>query len=388
VAIGPVTAELWAGAAKGELRNGPNGGEMLIDGRAPYPGERFRNPNLAKTLRVVAEGGPEAFYRGEIAKKIAETVQAAGGVLTAEDMAAHRVTWDEPISTTYRGAHIWECPPSGQGLPALMALNLLEELPSYPALSPERVHLQVEALRLAFADSGWYVADPEFSPAPLEALLSKSYAADRRRLIDPARAMMDVRRGEPVGLPHTVYLCAVDGEGNACSYIQSNYRGFGTGLVPAGCGFTLQNRGAGFVLDPSHPNALAPGKRPYHTIIPGLATRADGSLLCPFGVMGGYMQPQGHVQVIMGLLDDELDPQSVLDQPRFWIDEDGIYDRGVVYMEEGMPLDALAERGHRVGLLTGYNRKWFGRGQIIIRDPDGLLTAGSDPRADGCAMGW
>jgi gamma-glutamyltranspeptidase / glutathione hydrolase len=388
VAIGPITAELWAGAAKGELQNGPNGGEMLIDGRAPRPGERFRNLNLAKTLRTVAEGGPDAFYRGEIARKIAEAVQEAGGVLTAEDIAAHEVTWETPISVNYRGMRVWECPPNGQGLPALMALNMLEELPLHPALSSERVHLQVEALKLAFADGGWYVADQVFSPAPLEELLSQGYAAERRRMIDPNRVLTDVRRGEPAGLPHTVYLCTVDGEGNACSYIQSNYRGFGTGLVPKGCGFTLQNRGAGFVLEPDHPNSLAPGKRPYHTIIPGLATRSDGSLLCPFGVMGGYMQPQGHVQVIMGLVDDGLDPQAVLDQPRFWIDEDGIFDRGTVYLEEGMPLEGLEALGHRVGLLTGYGRKWFGRGQIIVRNQDGLLTAGSDPRSDGCAMGF
>ena len=220
-------------------------------------------------------------------------------------------------------------------------------------------------------------------------------AAERRRLINPERATLDVQRGAPVTASGTVYLCAVDGRGNACSLINSNYMGFGTGIVPADSagrpwGFTLQNRGHNFSLDPAHPNALQPGKRPYHTIIPGLLTRADGTLYGPFGVMGGFMQPQGHVQVVVGLADDGLNPQAALDRPRFCI-EDG-QAGGAVLLEAGLPadlVDGLRRRGHplRAG-IGGYARANFGRGQIIRRDPDGVLWGGSDPRADGCALGY
>ena len=203
----------------------------------------------------MAEGGKAAFYQGRIAEAIAVTVQRAGGCLSVEDLASHRSTWDEPISTTYRGLRIWECPPNGQGLAALLALNILEgfDLASLDPLSPERLHLEIEAMRLAFADTRWYVADPVFSPAPLAALLSKEYAAERRSLIDPGRATLDQRRGSPVAGSDTVYFSVVDGEGNACSFINSNYMGFGTGIVPSGWGFSLQNRGHNFSLDPTHP---------------------------------------------------------------------------------------------------------------------------------------
>ena len=202
------------------------------------------------------------------------TVQRAGGCLTVEDLASHHSTWDEPISTTYRGLRIWECPPNGQGLAALLALNMLEgfDLASLDPLSPERLHLEIEAMRLAFADTRWYVADPQFTNLPIYQLLSKDYAAERRNLINPGRATLDQRRGSPVAGSDTVYFSVVDGEGNACSFINSNYMGFGTGIVPSGWGFSLQNRGHNFSLDPAHPNALAPGKRPYHTIIPGMLT--------------------------------------------------------------------------------------------------------------------
>jgi gamma-glutamyltranspeptidase/glutathione hydrolase len=378
--VSPITAHAWSHGD--ELHSNPGGQELLIDGRAPRAGELFRNPTLGRTFRAVADGGADAFYRGEIAGCVAETVQTAGGVMAIEDLAAHRATWETPISVDYHGARVWECPPNGQGLAALIALNILVDLPRHPPLSPERLHLQIEAMRLGFADAGRYIADPAHSPVPVKGLLSEEYAGERRRLIQPDRAMAPPSFGLPAAGSDTVYFCVVDGQGNACSFINSNYMGFGTGLVPPGCGFTLQNRGANFRLDPGHPNALAPGKRPYHTIIPGLLTRPDGSLLGPFGVMGGFMQPQGHMQVVAHLVDDGLDPQTTLDQPRFCVGGD------VVYLEEGLPAEALARLGHPVQMVTGYDRALFGRGQIILREPDGVLWAGSDMRADGCAMGW
>ncbi|HEB64620.1 MAG TPA: gamma-glutamyltransferase, partial [Chloroflexi bacterium] len=297
----------------------------------------------------------------------------------------------QPISTVYRGYRVWECPPNGQGMAALLALNILEgfDLASLPPLSAERLPLLAESLRLAFADARWYVADPHSNPAPLEALLSKEYAARRRALLNPQRAVLDRQRGAPAASSDTVYLAVVDGEGNACSFINSNYMGFGTGIVPRGWGFTLQNRGHNFSLDPRHPNVLAPGKRPYHTIIPAMLTDAEsGALWGPFGVMGGFMQPQGHVQVAAALIDDHLDPQAALDRPRFCI-TDGA-SGGMLALEEGIPVEVmarLAEMGHPVRPVSGMGRALFGRGQVILRDPaSGVLTGGSDPRADGCAM--
>jgi gamma-glutamyltranspeptidase / glutathione hydrolase len=383
------TAHFWARGLERQ-KGAANLDELSIGGRAPRAGERFTNPGLARTLRALAEGGKDAYYQGEIAAAIVEVVTASGGVLTRDDLAAHVSTWDEPISTVYRGHRIWECPPNGQGLTALIALNLLEglDLAGQDPLGPERLHLLVEALRLAFADTRWYVTDPAFSPVPTVELLSADYAARRRALIDPARATADVQRGAPVAGSDTVYFCVVDAAGNACSFINSNYMGFGTGIVPRGFGFTLQNRGHSFSLDAAHPNALAPKKRPYHTIIPGMITRADGSLYGPFGVMGGFMQPQGHVQVVVGLLDDGLAPQAAVDRPRFCIEP--VDASGKVHLEEGIPaatVEALAARGHAlVPGVSGFERSLFGRGQIIRRDPDGTLTGGSDPRADGEAQ--
>ncbi len=388
--VAPLTAHFWE---RGASRLGSRlSAELLINGRAPRAGELFRNPGLARTLRAVAEGGAEAFYRGEIARTIAQTVQRAGGVLTEADLAAHTSTWEEPLSVSYRGYRVWECPPNGQGLTALLALNILEgfDLATLDPLSVARWHLLIEALRLAFADARWYVADPAFGDIPLAALLSADYAAQRRQRINPQRATSNVERGSPVVAGGTVYCCAVDGQGNACSFINSNYMGFGTGLTPEGWGFTLQNRGHNFSLDPAHPNALAPRKRPYHTIIPGLLTRADGSLYGPFGVIGGFMQPQGHAQVVVALLDDGADPQEALNRLRFCIDVEAA--GGNVLLETGLPrelVEGLAARGHPVKAeIGGYARAVFGRGQIIRREPDGVLWGGSDPRADGCAMGF
>lgn len=386
--VAPVTAAAWARSEK-LLNRAPGGRALTLEGRAPRAGERFRNPGLARTLRAVAEGGKEAFYRGEIGSAVARAVQEAGGAMTAEDLARHASLWAEPISTTYRGVRIWECPPNGQGLAALEALNIVEgfELAGQDPLGPERLHLLIEALRLGFADAAWHAADPRFHEAPLADLLSKPYAAFRRKAIRPDR-LSEAARGFPPAVGGTVYLCAVDGDGNAVSFINSNYQGFGTGIVPAGWGFSLQNRGLGFSMDPSHPNALAPGKRPYHTIIPGLLTReGDRSLLGPFGVMGGFMQPQGHLQVVAGLVDDGLDPQAALDRPRFCLRFPGEPDG--IDLEAGIPegtLEALARIGHTV--RRGADTSRYGRGQVILRREDGGLCGGSDPRADGCASGF
>ena len=286
---------------------------------------------------------------------------------------------------------VWECPPNGQGLTALLALNLLEgfDLAALDPLAPERLHLEIEAMRLAFADARWYIADPQFTNVPIHQLLSKDYAAERRKLINRKRATLDQRRGTPVASSDTVYFNVVDGDGNACSFINSNYMGFGTGIVPSGWGFALQNRGHNFSLEPEHPNVVAPRKRPYHTIIPGMLTAQwMARLLGPFGVMGGFMQPQGHMQVVVALADDKLDPQAALDRPRFCIV--GGTAGGEVGIEEGISpqtLRVLKEMGHPAYAVSGHDRSLFGRGQIILRDPaTGVLCAGSDPRADGCAM--
>jgi gamma-glutamyltranspeptidase/glutathione hydrolase len=385
-----LTSHFWQRGAERQLKAAPNGIEMTIDGRGPKAGEIFSNPGLAHTFRRISDGGKQAFYQGVIADAIAKVIQESGGCLTVDDLAAHTSTWEKPISVTYRGYRVYECPPNGQGITALIALNLLEgfDLSSIEPISADRLHLEIEAMRLAFADARWYVSDPKFSNIPIEQLLSKEYAAKRRKLIDARRATIDQKRGTPVTSSDTVYFSVADKFGNACSFINSNYMGFGTGIVPKGWGFTLQNRGHNFDLDPNHPNALAPRKRPYHTIIPAMATReSDGSLFASFGVMGGFMQPQGHVQVFAALVDNGLDPQAALDLPRFCI-EDGTAG-GAVALEEGIPdaiMADLAERGHQVQEVEGWDRALFGRGQIILRDPEsGVLIGGSDPRADGYA---
>jgi len=391
--VAPVTAHFWQRGAERQLSRSRGGRELTMDGRGPRAGEVFRNPTLARTLRAVAEGGAEAFYHGDIARRIAAAVQEHGGGMTEDDLVAHTSTWEQPISVAYRGVRVWECPPNGQGLAALLALNVLEgfDLKPLAPLGAERLHLLIEAMRAAFADTQWYVADPQFNAIPLNALLSKSYAESRRKLINPNKATLDMQRGSPVTGSDTVYLTTVDGLGNACSFINSNYMGFGTGIVPEGTGFSLQNRGHCFSLDPAHPNALAPRKRPYHTIIPAMATRdGDGSLFASFGVMGGFMQPQGHVQVVVGLVDDGLDPQAALDRPRFCLTQARPDSR--VELEQGISVETmarLAQMGHSVVPVTGYARSAFGRGQIIYRDPgSGALWGGSDPRADGQAVGY
>ncbi|MCC6165833.1 MAG: gamma-glutamyltransferase family protein [Caldilineaceae bacterium] len=388
-----------AGWAANELDNGPeqpSGHELLIDGRAPRMGEIMRIPTLGQTLRGIAAEGKDYIYRGEFAHKLSEHVQRYGGWITPADMAAHISTWDEPISTTYRGVTLYECPPNGQGLAAIIAANLASGF-DLACMSPvDRVHTMIECMRLAFADAQQWVCDPRVVPIPLAELAGMDYAARRRKRISPQRAAQHVPFGDPMAGSDTVYLCVVDGEGNACSFINSLYQGTGTGLVVPGTGVSLQNRAALFVLDADHPNALAPNKRPYQTIIPAMTTQ-NGELHAALGVMGGYMQPQGHFQMLVNLVDLGMSPQMALDVPRWQLAgpaaglgaaEAG----GLVQMEEGWDFGLLAElarRGHRIAPVDGFGRIGFGGGQIILRDPQtGVLAAGSDPRKDGCAAAW
>jgi gamma-glutamyltranspeptidase/glutathione hydrolase len=388
--VSPITSRAWRMGVP-RLMTGPNYEELLIDGHAPASGEVMKNPNLARTFREVAEHGKAGFYEGRVAEEIVRVLAQLGGVMTLDDLRNHYNTFPEPITTNYKGLDVFEIPPNGQGITALLALNILEEfdLDSVPHGSTKHLHTLIEAMRLAFADTRWYVADPEVVEVPVKELLSKEYADRRRSLINPWKASVDVGRGSPVAGCDTVYFCVVDAYGNACSFIVSNYQGFGTGIIPKGCGFTLQNRGLGFSLDPGHPNRLEPNKRPYHTIIPGMLMH-DGELYAPFGVMGGFMQPQGHVQVVVNLVDYGMNPQEALDAGRFCI-LDG-RSGGKVYVEDEISVQVMSDlsgMGHEVVPCSGWRRGIFGKGQIIHRDPSsGVLTAGSDPRADGCAIGW
>ena len=390
--VTPIIHRGWKSQEELLRTKGPAGGDLLIGDRAPLVGEVWRNPPIAQVMRSVAEGGTQAFYQGAPAQAVVEALEEHGGCMTLEDLAAHHSTFDPPISTTYRRHTVYECPPNGQGITALMALNILEgfDIAATAPRSAEALHQTIEAIRLAFADARAYVADPARADVPVEAMLSKAYAAQRREQIQPDAAIELAAAGELPGRSDTVYLCAVDGEGNACSFINSNYEGFGSAIVPRNCGFSLQNRGAGFALEPGHPNVLEGGKRPYHTIMPAMLTRPDGSLFAAFGVMGGWNQPQGHTQVAINLIDRGMDPQTAIDEPRFSIYADP--PNGEIWVEDSVPVDvisALAQLGHPVRPASGALRSGaVGKGQIIARDPkSGVLWAGSDPRADGCAIG-
>jgi gamma-glutamyltranspeptidase / glutathione hydrolase len=391
--VSPIISYLWEQEAPKARSASPNGDELLIDGRAPRPGEIWRNAGLASVLREIAEGGPAVYYEGRASREIVRALQAQGGFMAASDLAGHCSTFEPPVSTTFRGHTVYECPPNGQGLTALIALNIIEglDLEGMPRRSPERLHALIEAVRLAFFQARAHLADPAHSEVPVDWLLSDGHASELRSWMDEG-ARVELAENIPLEVgTDTVYLSVVDGDGNACSFINSNYNGFGTGIIPEGCGFPLQNRGAGFSLDPTHPNALAPGKRPYHTIIPAMSTDPDGELHASFGVMGGWMQPQGHMQVLVSMLVDGLDPQAAMDEPRFCIRANPPH--GPVSLEEGIPLEtmsALAALGHEVAPVSGIRRSpVFGRGQIIVREPEtGVLIGGSDPRGDGAAVGY
>jgi gamma-glutamyltranspeptidase/glutathione hydrolase len=353
------------------------------EGRAPRVGEVWRNPEIARTLRLIAETNADAFYRGEVAERIVDFAARTGGFLAADDLARHTSDWVEPITTSYRGYDVWEMPPSTQGLAALLALNILEgyELSQFPRDSIESFHVQLEAMKLAFADVHHYIADPQHEHVPVEELLSKAYAAKRRALIGEQALLAEV--GDPLG-SDTTYLCVADADGMMVSYIQSTFHGFGAHIVVPGTGFPLQNRGNGFSLTEGHANLLAPGKRPFHTLIPGFLTHR-GRAIGPFGVMGGHMQPQGHVQMMVNTLDYAMDPQSSLGAPRWWWGQERS-----IKLEPGAAslADALAARGHAVEIDEDVS--WAGRGQIIWRlsDESGGYIAGSEPRADGQAAGY
>jgi gamma-glutamyltranspeptidase/glutathione hydrolase len=354
------------------------------NGEAPEIGELFRLPDHARTLRIIAETRAEAFYRGELAERIDRFSRQYGGYLRKEDLEAFRPEWVEPIRVNYRGYDIWEIPPNGQGLVALLALNLLKGFDFAERDAADTYHKQLEAIKLAFADGEKYIADPARSDVPVKELLSDAYADERRRLI--GRTALTPEPGQPRRREGTVYLCTADADGCMVSYIQSNYMGFGSGLVVPETGIALHNRGHNFSLDPSHANCLEPGKKPYHTIIPGFITRG-GQPVGPFGVMGGFMQPQGHVQVVMNLIDFGLNPQAALDAPRWrWLK-----DRTVEF-EQQTPahlVEALARRGHDVKwAFAPFGTPDFGRGQIIWRLDNGVYAGGTEPRTDGMVAAW
>jgi len=365
-------------------------------GKAPAKGEIWKNPNLANTLQAIADGGRDAFYKGRIARVIGDYFAENGGFLSYEDLASHRGEWVEPVSTNYRGYDVWELPPNGQGLAALQMLNILEgwDFSKIPFGSVEHVHRFVEAKKLAFEDRAKFYADPAFAKAPIAALLSKDYAAARRALVSD-RAAREVAPGQPDLGGDTIYLTTADRDGNMVSLIQSNYRGMGSGMAPPGLGFILQDRGQMFVLAEGHANTYAPGKRPFHTIIPAFITR-DGAPWISFGLMGGDMQPQGHVQIVMNLIDFGMNLQEAGDAPR--IQHEGstspegqaapMADGGWIDLESGFPYETargLMQRGHSVRYANGP----YGGYQAIARDArNGTWIGASESRKDGHAAGF
>lgn len=382
----PVAGLRWEQSGK-FIGNAANAEEYMPNGVTPKAGQIVKLPGLSKTLRAIAEGGADAYYHGPTAEAIVSSLQEQGGVMSLDDLKNHHSTWDEPISANYHGVTVYECPPNGQGLTALLAMNNASnfDLKSLPWDSAERLHLMVESMRLAWADAHQYIADMSKSHVPLDTLLSAEYATKRAEQISTDHTMTPPPTyGEVPPASDTIYLSVVDGEGNACSFIKSLYMGFGVGIVAKDTGVWLQNRGAGFNLIEGHRNALAPGKRPYHTIIPGLALRS-GELFASLGVMGGFMQPQGHFQVMSAMIDDDLNPQEALNRPR-WNINDGT-PGGDLLVEEGIPFDTLAKlasMGHNIRPVTGLQRGVFGRGQIIRFDPySGVMHGGSEPRSDG-----
>ncbi|MFV0885985.1 gamma-glutamyltransferase family protein [Metapseudomonas otitidis] len=347
----------------------------LVDGQAPRAGQLFRNPAQARSLAELAETRCESFYRGALAERLAAHAAASGGHLGSADLAGYRPRWVEPIKVNYRGYDVWEIPPSGQGLIALMTLNILQGFDFDHRDSQLTWHRQLEAMKLAYADGLHFITDAEHMRVSTAALLADDYAARRRGEIGEQAA--PPRHGNP-DASGTVYIATADGEGNMVSFIQSAYHGFGSGVVLPDSGIALQNRGSEFSLDPTHVNALAPGKQTFHTIIPGFLSK-DGVAVGPFGVMGGYMQPQGHVQMVMNLVDFGLNPQAALDAPRWqWL---GGLKVGIEQAASRDLAFALARRGHEVQVACDLTD--FGRGQIIVRDPQtGVLCGGTEPRAD------
>lgn len=350
------------------------------NGVAPKTGELVTLPDHAKTLRILADSYCESYYRGELAQKLVEFSDKTGGYLSLEDLADYRAEWVEPVHINYHGYDVWEMPPNGHGITALMALNILKDMEIGAKDTGDTFHKQIEAMKLAFADGMHYIADPRYMQTRVEELLSDAYAAQRRALI--GETALEPTHGKPF-CGGTVYLCTADGEGNMVSFIQSNYKDFGSGIVLPGYGINLNDRGAGFSLNPELDDYLAPRKKPYHTIIPGFLTH-EGEAVGPFGVMGAYMQPQGHVQVIMNTVDWLLNPQTALDAPRWqWIAGKEIWLESSVAPEI---VEDLRRRGHEVRVLE--DDTTFGRGEIIWRDSNGVLAGATEPRADGVVAAW
>jgi gamma-glutamyltranspeptidase/glutathione hydrolase len=388
------TLSKWPGFAEQFTVDGDKPGER----RGPRKGEMWKNPNLANTLEKIANGGRDAFYKGDIARTIDAYFKANGGFLSYDDLASHHGEWVDPVSVNYRGYDVWELPPNGQGIAALQILNLLEpyDLKKYGFGSPEHVHLFAEAKKLAFADRAASYADPDFYKTPVAKLLSKDYARERGKLISMDKAM---KAAEPGVIPQlnegdTIYLTVADADGMMVSLIQSNYRGMGSGMAPPGLGFIFQDRGEQFVLKEGHPNSFAPGKRPFHTIIPAFITR-NGKPWLSFGVMGGAMQPQGHAQIVMNLIDFGMNLQEAGDAPR--IQHDGstdpagqvapMSDGGELDLESGFPYEtvrALMRKGHSVRFADGP----YGGYQAIMVNPNGGYIGASESRKDGQAAGY
>ena len=396
-AVTEVIASYWDSSAEKLARWPDSASTFLVDGnRAPRFAEVFRNPQLARSYQLIAKHGADAFYKGSIAKRIVAFSEQHGGLFTNKDFRSHTSTWVEPVSTNYRGYDVWELPPNGQGIAALQILNVLEQhdVASMGPGSADYLHLFVEAKKLAFADRSRFYADPDFAELPTEILISKQYSEHQNKRIDLGKAASDVPAGDPrLKRGDTVYLTVVDKDRNCCSFIQSNYYGFGSGVTPADLGFVLQNRGALFALEDGHLNELKPGKRPFHTIIPAMVTR-DGQPFFCFGVMGGDMQPQGHAQVLVNLIDFGMNVQAAGDAARVrhvgsatptGLKAEGV---GVVTVESGIDdgvIEQLQARGHEVQRSRG----GFGGYQGILIDlQSGVLQGATESRKDGAAMGY
>jgi gamma-glutamyltranspeptidase/glutathione hydrolase len=391
----PVTdliAEQWsAPEALALLKRNPNAAATYLpDGRAPKAGGLFRNPNLATSLRQIAASGRNAFYSGEIAARILEISKELGGTLSAADLSQFEAEWVTPISTEYRGWTVSEIPPNGQGIAALMMLNIMERYPlqDFGPNSVRALHVMVEAKKLAYADMLRQVGDPRFSDIPVKRLLSKEFAAERASLLDMQNAACSALPAQLASIgalpgADTIYMTVVDRDGNMVSLIQSNYLGFGSGVVPRGTGFMLQNRGSLFTLERKHPNSLAPRKRPLHTIIPGFM--ANGDVRIAFGIMGGWNQAQAHAQFVSNVVDHGMDMQQALEMPRF---TKQTFDGCAVSMESRIPESVrgeLTKLGHDIKLVGPYSQR-VGGGQAILRTADGIQVGGSDPRKDGAAL--
>ena len=388
--IADKVAEDWAPEVEKLQKTKAAAEAYLFGGKAPQPGAILVQRNLARTLRVLGKGGRDAFYRGEIARAIADYCKQNGGFLTVEDLAAHKAEWVTPISTTYKGHELFELPPNNQGLTALILVNILEgvDLQSMKGDPVRYYHTLIEATKVAFADRNRWIADPAFTKLPVAQLLSKDYASRRRALLEPARAIDPPRYGEFNGGADTTYLTVVDKDRNAVSFINSLFNAFGSGVVAGDTGIVLHNRGSGFSLEPGHPNQYQPGKRPFTTLIPAMLFK-DGKLLMSYGVMGGDIQAQGHAMVVLNMVERGLNPQEAIDAPRFRY----IAGKRVMLEDElgASVIDGLVKLGHeRVLPPPGLRHRIFmGGGQAILIDPKtGALLGASDARKDGLALGY